>query len=126
MTAKKNDGPTLTLQVCIREEDIENLLISAFEAGIGYWACIVDYESLPGAEMPRRSMLPLVPGGAVVLAAKEVGNRLILDREAVKRGLRIMFEKHPVHFGNFISNKADAGTADVFVQCCLFGHVVYG
>jgi hypothetical protein len=31
----------------------------------------------------------------------------------------------PRHFADFLNEKADAVTGDAFLQCCLFGEVIY-
>jgi len=49
-----------------------------------------------------------------------------LDLDACKRGLQVMAEEYPRHFADFMSENEDAETADVWLQCCLFGEVVYG
>lgn len=49
-----------------------------------------------------------------------------LTIEAIQRGVKIMAEKYPRHFGDWLSENDDAITGDVFLQCCLFGEVVYG
>jgi hypothetical protein len=50
----------------------------------------------------------------------------ILDKEAVLRGAEVMKRKYPTHWDNFITENDDAITADVYVQCCIFGEVIYG
>ncbi len=49
-----------------------------------------------------------------------------LTIEAIKGGVKIMAEKYPRHFGDWIGENDDATTGDVFLQCCLFGEVIYG
>lgn len=49
-----------------------------------------------------------------------------LDRAALLRGSDLMAEKFPHHFANVITENADAETGDVYLQCCLFGGIVYG
>ena len=51
---------------------------------------------------------------------------LVLDRDAVTRGLALMATVAPHHYGDFISNRSDAITGDVFLQLCLLGEVRYG
>jgi hypothetical protein len=50
----------------------------------------------------------------------------MLDRVAILEGLRIMAEKEPRHFADFMTENDDADTGDVFLQCCLYGEVIYG
>ena len=49
-----------------------------------------------------------------------------LTLEAIQRGVKIMAEKYPRHFGDWIGENDDATTGDVFLQCCLFGETIYG
>ncbi len=49
-----------------------------------------------------------------------------LDLPVIERGLRIFVEKCPARFGEFLAENEDANTGDCFLQCCLFGELVYG
>jgi hypothetical protein len=44
----------------------------------------------------------------------------------VTKGLEIMATKYARHFADLVSENDDADTHDVFLQCALFGEVVYG
>lgn len=128
-----------TIQVQITHEIpegvIAGLLCSGFEGGVGYWCVIVDYVE---PEAPRSTGgddkifkhidYPLLKGGAVVCSRTDVEDpkRLILNREAVERGLKLMAENHPRHFTDFIEGDSDSTTGDIFIQLCLLGKVVYG
>lgn len=37
-----------------------------------------------------------------------------------------MQEKYPQHWADIINESDDANTADVFLQCVVFGEVIYG
>jgi len=39
---------------------------------------------------------------------------------------KVMHDDYPSHYGDAISENDDAGTGDVYLQCCLFGEVIYG
>ncbi len=72
---------------------------------------------------------PLVEGGALVFALedREPGQAdCRLDLASIARGLEVMATKEPRHFADLVSENDDAETADVFVQCCVLGEVVYG
>lgn len=45
---------------------------------------------------------------------------------SIANGLRLMALHSPRHFADFISETDDATTADVFLQYCTFGEVIYG
>jgi hypothetical protein len=49
-----------------------------------------------------------------------------LNIQTITKGLQIMADQYPRHFNNFLDDNADAETGDVFLQCCLFGKLVYG
>jgi hypothetical protein len=54
----------------------------------------------------------------------------VLNLEALERGIKTMAAlKHGEgghHWPNFLNDHADAETGDVFLQCCLFGEIVFG
>lgn len=119
---------------------IAGLLSSAMN-GVGYWCCVKKtYTSSSG-----RKIVPMfggtiepfvdypVQGGLVSCAVREdladasqKGRTYPLDGASVMSGLRVMALKYPRHFANFLSDNYDAITGDVFVQCCLFGEILFG
>lgn len=118
-----------------------NCIISALEGGSGYWLRRYAYLHFDGREMedkPEGYESPAYAeekfwanGGRVRftydnpnegddLASKDVGLAEIIS------GLTIMAEKCGRHFGDLISENDDAETADVFIQCVIFGEIIYG
>jgi len=70
---------------------------------------------------------PLNDGGWLALVRKGLtsdGRRL--DLESIGDGLNVMAMNYPRHFADFLNEAADAITADAFLQCCLFGALIYG
>ena len=56
--------------------------------------------------------------------------RYVLDDNAINKGLTVMAQKYPKAFAvEFPTNRdnynGDAATADLFVQCCLFGEETF-
>lgn len=49
-----------------------------------------------------------------------------ITRDTLKSGALAMMKKHPRAWGDFLAGRDDAGTGDVFLQCCLFGEAIYG
>lgn len=49
-----------------------------------------------------------------------------LDREGLRRSLRILGEKYPHHLKDILAQTGDAITGDVFIQCAIFGDIKYG
>jgi len=72
--------------------------------------------------------VPTTPGCALFIKDIEDddGAEYRLDLEAIRKGLRVMADKFPKHFGDVLDENDDAETGDVFLQCCLFGDVIYG
>lgn len=125
----------MDLTLTLPEDRIADLLCSGFEGGISYWAYIV------GDRKPRSVVdlgprwddgifphvhFPLSRGGAVTVCDLQTEKKHTLDLGAIRRGLRVMAEKFPRHFGDWLAENDDATTGDVFIQCCLLGDIVYG
>jgi hypothetical protein len=117
------------IEITIPDEMISNLLCSAFEGGSNYWLRSAGTVEAPSGVFDRTTA-PLEPGGKVSIVLQEEavtgkGVKYTLDRDAILRGIVAMREKAPKHFGDALAENDDAETGDVFLQCCLFGEVVY-
>ncbi len=123
--------------------DIAKLLTTAFDGNmVSCWSPNADthlpddfdIDKVPWMEDPEEwrdvrkcYIAPLVPGGYVMLYDVEDDNKPYkLDLVAINRGIRIMSEKYYSHWSDFRKEDDDAITGDVFVQCCVFGDVIYG
>lgn len=70
---------------------------------------------------------PLNEGGSLGIVRKgltSAGRQL--DLKSISEGLNVMATHCPRHFADFLNDGADAVTADVFLQCCLFGQLICG
>lgn len=119
---------------------IQDILCCALEGGSNYWYMIEEFIEPPklvnrtdDERVYRHIDYPTNPGGALLFSVKEdvsdeEGERQVwrLDLQSIEKGLNIMSSKYPRHFMNFMSDDEDAETGDVFLQCCLFGKLVYG
>lgn len=117
-------------KISISEGEIENLICDALEGGANYWYFIEKREGDPKLEFYET---PLREGCALYISDKKADdprikpeNAVKLDRAAVEKGLQIMANQEKRHFADFISGNYDGTTADVFLQCCIFGDVIYG
>lgn len=109
------------------ESKVFCLLTSAFEGGSNYWIQDVDVEGVPAEAWRFIQDVPLIEDGVLwVSVSEEDGKRYRLDWEAIVRGLIAMSKLEPRHFFDAANDDGDAITGDVFLQCCLFGEVVYG
>lgn len=111
-------------------------LITAFEGGSNYWLHITTLQYPDSGELakplgdeytPDYIALPFTDGGAVIIADfedKSVTYRV--DKESLERGTNTMRDKYPEHYLDILNETADAETADVFLQCCVLGEIVFG
>ena len=136
-------------------EDYEFFMVTAFEGGINYWASgysiepshklseVSDkhkkkyhnqiYYSHTGGLNPYYSYLPVIADEDYFVAFKDVngdngieGKVYKLTKKSLRRGLDIMKDKYPHSYLDLKEENYDAYTADILVQCSLFGELVYG
>ncbi len=98
----------------IDAETIETLIDSAGYM-IGYWAA---------------SAIEQDDGSWQYTVQEDIGSAfegktLTLDQAAVQRGLQVMRDKYEWHFHDILKGNDDAETGDVFVQCCIFGDIIF-
>lgn len=131
-------------EVEFTEEQLKGFLCTAFEGGSNYWvrdiAPHIDRDDISiddfreGGKMQDPNcywhwcqLVPLTRG--CYLTFKDIeddSKEYRLDREMIESGLTTMAEKFPKHFNDFVGETDDATTGDVFLQCCIFGDVIYG
>jgi hypothetical protein len=127
------------LVVLLDKRRVAHLLCTAFEGGSNYWYQIEEF--IPpavannvkhlGDGFYRHIDYPLCIGGALMVSDRRACNpgemkTTRLDWPRIREGLGVMALKHPRHFANWLAEKDDAETGDVFLQCCVLGDVVYG
>ncbi len=111
----------------ISSQSVSNLLCCAFEGGVGYWcqltrytlddSGILDYDSLTDTDQDLE--------WAVVDLHSNREAHTVTHRK-LQHGLGIMADKYPEHFDRLIQGVYDSTTGDVFLQCALFGEIIYG
>ncbi len=126
-----------TVQLNIPKKRIAELLTCAMEGGIGYWGQITgfiepmdfEYRDDP-IRLYKHIDFPMNTGGGVNIFVGEGGVKgredYTLMLQDLQKGLEVMAKKYPGDFGRFIADNEDAETGDVFVQCALFGEVIFG
>ncbi len=122
---------TIKVEVEVKEEIIENNLVAALEGGSNYWYEIVGYKNKkPQRKEPYWSAYittPLSEDGVLKIKDNEGKGKVYnLTRNKLIKGLKVMANKCPIHFGEIMNEDGDATTGDVFLQCALFGEVIYG
>lgn len=123
---------------------ISDMIITALEQGCDYWACEAQYfnNNLCPDRVSDKTEDPLNNLSRIVITEDEDGQKhklnfsttisvgadthRVRDFSQLTNGLAIMADKYPYHYANVVGDNHDAETADVFIQCCLFGEIVYG
>ncbi len=126
----------------ITAQQICDLVVTAFEGGSNYWIEAADlayptrsdevwqkraklespwYASRDLYELPRWTIR------ITVSEEDEPAERFReLTRERVTIGLNILGTEYHDHLLEILEDNADADTADAFLQCALFGGIVFG
>jgi len=110
----------------VSRERISDLLATAFEGGSCYWVGAVSMVSKAvGCDSPYASEHGAF-GGILKIHDDEAETTYLLSDVEIQRGLNRMAEDYTHHWIDFLNENDDATTGDVFLQCCVFGEVVYG
>jgi len=121
MKATKKAKPDL-------DQMMSDLLCSAFEGGSNYWCLVKELvypEGKTEADFTYLFELPF-KGGAVKITADGEKKVYTLDRKALDRGWVAFRDECARHYADAMCDTADAITGDVFLQCCLFGEIIFG
>lgn len=146
----------MKLTIEVDDRRVADLLCSALEGGSNYWYETVKMTKPPKVtfdwrsesaiaagekdEVYRHIHWPMSEGGSLSIkvndgeaADEHVGKTFTLftlDRPTIERGLSVFASLKPGegghHFGDWMAENDDATTGDAFLQCCLFGSIVYG
>lgn len=122
----------LIVPLDIEDQRVIDLITSALEGGSNYWYIIDISQSrlVDGVEFLVEQ--PMKDGILhIELLDPDEGpinykTAWRLSRASAEAGLVIMATKYPAHFADFLAENDDAITGDVFLQCALFGEVVFG
>ncbi len=106
----------------MNKETMENLIVCAFEGGSNYWYQI---ESKTHGDYLKTLFKKGLQMSNARLDDDDFRSHW-LNLEMMQDGAKIMKEKYPRHYKDAIDENEDAGTGDVFLQCALFGEVIYG
>lgn len=141
MEQKTEETWTITVDVPVNMENVKSEICSAWEGGSVYWvsdewtieAVVADgIERGEGKDYEYQWELPFLEGCAIIFIdnsgwIRKNGESYRLDIETIKRGCVIYAKNYPHFIGNITNDyNGDADSGDVFLQCCLFGEVVFG
>lgn len=135
MTQEQEKKLGITIEHKISLYDIGCLLTDAFEGGSNYWYMIHDAHRPATWKKKEKHFYyeyAITYGGYLIISDEALEEPTIkrpfirLDLELLKKGLQIMAKDYINHYADLVKDNADAVTADVFLQCCIFGEVIYG
>jgi hypothetical protein len=112
-------------------EMLGNLLVNALEGGSNYWYGSVDfigrdeYPDLRYDEWFAKCVDDGIPF-EIRITEEPWCKPHVLDLASVTTGTMAFVEEETRHYDDFVNGNDDAITADVWLQLCLFGEVVYG
>jgi hypothetical protein len=119
----------------IDPQRVQDMIIGAFEGGSNYWIERAVLIHPKPEELPEDGVVWWGNSKRNVFAEADFLVKVKPDDESdffhlgprqVRDGLEIMARDYGRHFADMIAENDDATTADVFLQCCLFGELVYG
>jgi hypothetical protein len=115
------------ISIDIPAQTIADMFIGAFEGGSNYWIESARLITGKSSESPWYADPKLYESPLFKIRIKHDGQRAEISRGKIAKGLRLMAEKSPQHFGDMLSeSNADSITADVFLQYVALGEIVYG
>lgn len=116
-------------EIKVTQEDIDDIMCSAFEGGITYWC---DSAEVVGDYLGEYASEQISRGGLLILHDAEDDEEYDLDLNQLLNGIKQAYE------GNYFAEyewcdgktidtcQVDAEVADVIVQLALFDEVIYG
>lgn len=119
----------MKIKVNVPDESIESLLVSIFETTAStYWCEVVRIEHSKLSKKFKEPAIIILNGGYAIIKDIEADDEKSyrLDLGSITKGLEAMAEEYGVAFGDILSDNADMETADVLLQCSLFGKTLYG
>lgn len=137
------DSFTVQTERTLTKKKVQGLLVGALEGGSNYWYAAIEYDfgdtgltlddfrrggkmTDPDDYFHPAEIVPFAEGCAITMEVQGEKGRERLDLDAIKYGLERMALTAPRHFANIGTTMEDADTSDVFLQCCLFGEVIFG
>lgn len=110
----------IQININLNEETIDDIMVTALEGGITYWAVSAKPKgnNYKGAKCASHCVSK---GGTLIILA-ESGEKHELGLAEIKKGIQLFIEdRQGIDFENL-----DVTDADCIVQFSIFGEIVYG
>ena len=114
---------TFTVPMTLTANDVELILVTAFEGGIDYWGRTRTPEGVKYRRRYFSEALAFDRQPVEIVDEEEDGKVHTLDADALTKGLALYIQHRgwPEDLGNI-----DTAEADCIIQYALFGDVIYG
>ena len=105
----------------IPNEQIVDMLITAFEGGSNYWCLAAPYHPSKWAEQINSGRMK------VKVYDREVEDDLLgtVTVRSIRKAIPLMMEDYPHVYSRWITEDYDAWDADIFLQLATMGEVVF-
>lgn len=128
MTEEKVFSVSYESTVRLTSQDIDDIMVDAFEGGITYWCGKAD---VVGDYLGEYASDQISRGGSLVLYDNGSSDKWELTLEKFLNGIKLWLMNdadvyHGVHEGRLDAGQLDSCAADSIVQYALFGEVVFG
>lgn len=133
MKAKYRVNAEITVD--LTHQDIEDIIVTALEGGIGYWACLDNrnetFENAPEDEPVAitASKILLNGGGLTFLDNDDHSVEWLMTLKELLNGVKLYLETDQgpscIENGRIECGMIDAEAADMIVQFALFDELVY-
>ena len=101
----------------LTEQELDDLLITAIEGGINYWAEVLSYHKDESGWQTAK----------IIDHDGEFTEYHTINHDTIRLGVdRLCASKYEWHVTDLVNDNADATTADVIVQLAIFDEIVYG
>ena len=124
------------IKLALSDQDIEDLMVTALESGIGYWACLDNrsdtFRDAPDDEPVSitASKILLNGGGLTFLDDEDHSIEWVLTLKKLLSGVKLYLETDCgpgcIENGVIECGMIDAEAADMIFQFALFGELIYG
>ena len=132
----RNIKVVMDINVKVTDEDIEDIIVTAIEGGIGYWCCLDntgdEYENAPEDEPVSITATKILLNGGKLKLIDEFDDdkRYEMSLDDLIKGIEHWKKYGFDHYNAITADGIDCGNidaecADAIIQCALFDRVQY-
>lgn len=121
MNTKTEEFCKVSITHTFDRQTVEDLLITVFEGGSILWIVSVSRVMV----MEGESIYDAAFNHGLGIQLIDEPFKVLLDKESMQRGMQVLFDRYRHHGREILDDNANAVTADVWLQCCLFLEIRY-